>query len=76
MTHVTWPPLGRATVPWQPVEGLFDLSRRALRTTPQTYAAAVVPEIAAVPLVLDGDLAADLDDATRLLAAFDAGGGR
>ncbi len=40
----------------------------------RTYAAAVVPPIAAVPLVLGGDLAADLDDATRLLATFDAGG--
>ncbi len=69
-----WPALGSTTVPWQPVEGLFDLSRRALRSTPRTYAAAVVPPIAAVPLVLGGDLAADLDDATRLLAAFDAGG--
>ena len=74
MSPVMWPPLGSATVPWQPVEGLFDLSRRALRSTPRTYAAAVVPPIAAVPLVLGGDLAADLDDATRLLATFDAGG--
>ena len=31
MSTVTWPALGSATVPWQPVEGLFDLSRRALR---------------------------------------------
>ena len=74
MTRVEWPALGSTTVPWQPVEGLFDLSRRALRSTPTTYAAAIVPPIATVPLVLGGDLAADLDDATRLLAAFDAGG--
>ena len=74
MTRVDWPALGSVTVPWQPVEGLFDLSRRALRTTPQTYAAAVVPPIADVPLLVSGDLAADLDDATRLLASFDAGG--
>jgi Fic family protein len=61
-------------MPWQPVEGLFDLSRRALRSTPASFDAAVVPEIAHVELVLPGDLAADLDEATRMLAAFDAGG--
>jgi Fic family protein len=70
----TWPALGSRTVPWQPIEGLFDLSRRALRSTPATFDAAVVPEISHVQLVLPGDLAADLDEATRMLAAFDAGG--
>ena len=70
----TWPALGARTIPWQPVEGLFDLSRRALRATPTTVVAAVVPRIAEVGLVLPGDLAADLDEATRMLAAFDAGG--
>ena len=74
MTQTMWPALGARTVPWQPVEGLLDLSRRTLRSTPRTYAAAVVPAIAQATLVLPGDLAADLDDATRLLAAFDAGG--
>jgi Fic family protein len=70
----TWPALGSRTVPWQPIEGLVDLSRRALRSTPATFDAAVVPEISHVQLVLPGDLAADLDEATRMLAAFDAGG--
>src|SRR6478752_6304959 len=70
----TWPALGSTTVPWQSVEGLLDLSRRAQRATPRTFEAAVVPPIAGCGLVLPGDLAADLDDATRLLAAFDAGG--
>ncbi|MBC9823466.1 Fic family protein [Terrabacter sp. MAHUQ-38] len=70
----TWPALGARTVPWQPIEGLLDLSRRALRSTPASFDAAVVPEIAPVELVLPGDLAADLDEATRMLAAFDAGG--
>src|SRR6478752_4972925 len=70
----TWPALGSTTVRWQPVEGLLDLSRRAQRATPRTFEAAVVPPIAGCGLVLPGDLAADLDDATRLLAAFDAGG--
>ena len=69
-----WPALDARTVPWQPVEGLLELSRRALRATPRTFEAAVVPPIAGCGLVLPGDLAADLDDATRLLAAFDAGG--
>ncbi|MFC7593785.1 Fic family protein [Terrabacter sp. GCM10028922] len=70
----TWPALGSRTVLWQPIEGLFDLSRRALRSTPATFDAAVVPQISHVQLVLPGDLAADLDEATRMLAAFDAGG--
>jgi Fic family protein len=71
---VTWPALTYRDVPWQPADGLLEQSRRARRTTPRHYRAAVVPPIAAVRLVLPGDLAADLDDATRLLAAFDAGG--
>ncbi|CAN7385403.1 Fic family protein [Terrabacter sp. LjRoot27] len=70
----TWPALGSTTMAWQPVEGLLDLSRRALRSTPATFEAAVVPTIAEAELVLPGDLAADLDEATRLLATFDAGG--
>ena len=70
----TWPALESRTVSWRPVEGLLELSRRAQRAAPRSYAAAVVPPIAAARLVLDGDLAADLDEATRLLAAFDAGG--
>src|SRR6478752_5328596 len=70
----TWPALGSTTVRWQPVEGLLDLSRRAQRSTPATFEAAVVPPIAGAGLVLPGDLAADLDEATRLLATFDAGG--
>ena len=71
---VAWPLLTYRTVPWRPVEGLLDQSRRAQRATPRTYDAAVVPSIASTELVLPGDLAADLDEATRLLAAFDAGG--
>ncbi|MHA3835992.1 Fic family protein [Terrabacter sp. AAH1] len=71
---LTWPALESRTVSWRPVEGLLELSRRAQRAAPRSYAAAVVPPIAAARLVLDGDLAADLDEATRLLAAFDAGG--
>ena len=69
-----WPALESRTVPWRPVEGLLELSRRAQRAAPRSYEAAVVPPIAPARLVLDGDLAADLDEATRLLAAFDAGG--
>ena len=69
-----WPALDSRTVPWQPVEGLLEVSRRAQRASPSTYEAAVVPPIAGSSLVLGGDLAADLDEATRLLAAFDAGG--
>ena len=72
--ETTWPALGSTKVSWQPVEGLLDLSRRAQRSTPATFEAAVVPLIAGAELVLPGDLAADLDEATRLLATFDAGG--
>lgn len=70
----TWPALGARTIPWQPAEGLIELSRRARRATPSSVVAADVPPIATAQLVLPGDLAADLDEATRLLAAFDAGG--
>ncbi|GAA2743435.1 Fic family protein [Terrabacter aerolatus] len=69
-----WPSLGRTTVPWHPVAGLLEVSRRSLRATPASFEAAVVPMIAEAGLELSGDLAADLDEATRLLAAFDAGG--
>ncbi|GAB3871449.1 Fic family protein [Terrabacter terrigena] len=69
-----WPALESRTVPWRPVEGLLEVSRRAQRANPRSYEAAVVPPIADSSLVLDGDLAADLDEATRLLASFDAGG--
>jgi Fic family protein len=69
-----WPALGLRTIPWQPVEGLLDVLRRAQRSSPRSFEAAVVPTIAGTDLVLSGDLAADLDEATRLLASFDAGG--
>ena len=70
-----WPALSGRTVQWTPSpEGLVALSRRATRSVPSTYRSAVVPEIAGAELALSGDLAADLDEATRLLAAFDAGG--
>jgi Fic family protein len=69
-----WPALAATTVSWQPVEGLLEVSRRSLRSTPSSFEAAVVPRIAGVRLDLPGDVAADLDEATRLLAAFDAGG--
>lgn len=70
-----WPAIATREHPWtaQP-EGLAATSRRARRSVPATYCAAVVPHIAAVTVDLHGDLAADLDDAARLLTAFDAGG--
>ncbi len=70
-----WPSISSRVVPWssQP-EGIATTSRRARRGIPTTYRPAVVPEIATVPVELPGDVAADLDDATRLLTAFDAGG--
>jgi len=73
MAH-EWPALGVQTVAWQPVEGLLEVSRRSRRSTPSSFRAAVVPTIAATGLQLPGDVAADLDEATRLLATFDAGG--
>src|SRR5512139_144850 len=70
-----WPRVSYRTRPWVPTgEGLFGTSRREQRATPSSYAAARVPAIAAAALTLGGDLAADLDDATRLLTAFDSGG--
>ncbi|WP_330473297.1 Fic family protein [Terrabacter sp. C0L_2] len=73
MAH-EWPALGVQTVAWQPVDGLLEVSRRSRRSTPSSFRAAVVPPIAATGLQLPGDVAADLDEATRLLATFDAGG--
>lgn len=70
-----WPSISSQVVPWSsPAEGIATTSRRARRSIPTTYQPAVVPEIASVPVELPGDVAADLDDATRLLTAFDAGG--
>ena len=70
-----WPSTSTRVIPWsaQP-EGIATTSRRARRSIPTTFRPAVVPEIAAVAVQLPGDVAADLDDATRLLTAFDAGG--
>ena len=69
-----WPATSSQVIPWasQP-EGIATTSRRARRSIPTDYQPAVVPEIATVAVELPGDVAADLDDATRLLTAFDAG---
>lgn len=70
-----WPRVSYRRRTWVPAgEGLFGTSRREQRAMPSSYAAARVPRIAAAALTLDGDLAADLDDATRMLTAFDSGG--
>ncbi len=70
-----WPALTTQRVRWTPgADGLVVPSRRARREVPDGYDAAVVPLVAGVGLRLDGDLAADLDDAARLLTAFDSGG--
>ncbi len=74
MAAVVWPANGRFELPWHSPEGALQVSRRALRTTPRSIFVAEVPLVGGVPLVLDGDLAADLDDATRQLSVFDAGG--
>jgi Fic family protein len=68
--------VGWRDVPWSgaPDSGLLLTSRRASRSVPTTYRAAVVPKITTLDLVLPGALAAELDEATRLLTAFDAGG--
>ena len=70
-----WPPIGTVPRTWTPrPEGLAATSRRARRSVPASFLAAVAPHIAATAVGLPGDLAADLDEATRLLTAFDAGG--
>jgi len=70
-----WPPVAFAEHPWAPrPEGLTTTSRRARRATPSSYRAAVVPAIGRAMLEVGGDLAADLDDATRTLTSFDLGG--
>lgn len=68
--HITW-----REEAWRSGEdGLLSTSRRARRTIPATYRVAVVPEIASARVSLSSDVVADLDEATRLLTAFDAGG--
>lgn len=75
MKTQTWPAVRTRTQPWTSTEdGLLGSSRRQRRSEPATYAAAVVPSITGAELTLTGDLAAELDDATRLLTAFDSGG--
>lgn len=70
-----WPRVRSRTVPWRsPDDGLLGSSRRQQRAAPKSYSAALVPFIARTELTLSGDLAAELDDATRLLTAFDSGG--
>jgi Fic family protein len=70
-----WPRTGSRTVRWTPAaDGLLAVSRRQQRSVPSSYEAAVVPAIAAEELILGGELAAALDDAARLLTAFDSGG--
>lgn len=71
-----WPAVAYAKHPWTSRDdgGLIATSRREQLAAPSAYAAAVVPPIAGVDVTLGGDLAADLDDATRLLTAFDSGG--
>lgn len=71
---MSWPAVRWERVRWQPREGFAGQSRRARASTPRDYSAAVVPSIADEPVPLSADLAADLDDATRALVAFDAGG--
>lgn len=63
-------------MPWSGTSdaGLLRTSRRASRSVPSTYRAAVVPQIGTAELMLPAELAAQLDEATRLLTAFDAGG--
>ncbi len=70
-----WPAVSHVEHPWRTRDdGLIATSRRERLATPTAYAAAVVPPIAHVDVTLGGDLAADLEDATRLLTTFDSGG--
>ncbi|GAA6526873.1 Fic family protein [Intrasporangium sp. DVR] len=72
---MNWPATGAVSREWTPApEGLATTSRRARRRIPASYQAAVVPSIADHVIELPSDLAADLDEATRLLTSFDAGG--
>ncbi|MEO3935222.1 Fic family protein [Dermatophilaceae bacterium Soc4.6] len=74
MTGLEWPATTGVELPWQPHEGSDQVSRRTRRATPHSIVVAEVPPISDASLLLDGDLVADLDDATRQLSVFDSGG--
>lgn len=70
-----WPPVTHEELPWS-VDPQAAASRTVLRKHRGPYAAAVLPEIAAVGVQLPSALVAELDDAAAEIARFDAELGR
>ena len=71
----TWPPIAFEEHPWELDPGV-SLSRRRLRAACGPYTAAVPPSIAPLDVVLPSGIAAEAEDAARLLTRFDAEVGR
>ncbi len=67
-----WPPLTSEQRPWASQFSPDDLTRAQRERTRLPYSAAVGPQIAHLTVPIPGDLAADADEATRLLTRFDA----
>ncbi len=67
-----WPALGSEQHPWVSRINPDDLTRAQRDRIRRPYSSAIVPQIANLPIGLPGDLAAEIDEATRLLTRFDA----
>lgn len=69
--HTAFGPIEQETLPWQPTFDVEALSRRARKSLPITYDAAVPVTIARCTFSLSGALAADVEDATATILSLD-----
>lgn len=67
-----WPPLESEQHPWVSRFNSDDLTRAQRDRVREPYSSAIVPQIAELSIVLPGDLASEIDEATQLLTRFDA----
>lgn len=70
-----WPTLKQEQHHWVSRLNSDDLTRAQRERIRQPYSAAIVPQIAQLAVDISGELAADADEATQLLARFDAEAG-
>jgi Fic family protein len=67
-----WPALQDEQRPWNSRINPDDLTLKQRERTRLPYSASIVPQIAALPVEISGDLAAEADEAAQLLTRFDA----
>lgn len=72
MTSDGWPALGWEEVEWRPAVAPELMPRSIRQRHSGPYQAAVVPEIAELPVRLPGPVLAKADEATAEIARFDA----